>query len=159
MSNKVEDASDIRAIKNSITRGSASQVEKATHSDTKTEARVQKTNITRIGPAAKLLITEYGLDASTLNASGPYGTLLKRDVLSAIKSGKVSKKPASYKEKASTSSQSHQQVVGSHESESHLKQSDTYEDLPNSQIRKVGPLNFQLNMNKVLRVYDSLIPF
>lgn len=84
-----------------------------------------------------MLIAEYGLDAPTLNATGPYGTLLKGDVLSAIKSGKLSPKPASSKEKA-LSSQSHQQVAASQESKSDLKKSDAYEDFPNSQIRKVG---------------------
>lgn len=113
----------------------------ATQHDTKSEVKAQKSNTRRISPAAKLLITEYGLEASTLNASGPHGTLLKGDVLSAIKSGKLSPKPVSPKEKAS-SSQSHQQVAASLE-KSALKQSDAYEDFPNSQIRKVGPLNFE----------------
>ncbi|TKY51706.1 Dihydrolipoyllysine-residue acetyltransferase [Spatholobus suberectus] len=131
----VEDASDIAAIKNSVSSSSTNQ-QKATQRDTKSEVKAQKKNIARIGPAAKLLITEYGLDASTLNATGPYGTLLKGDVLSAIKSGKLSPKPASSKEKAS-SSQSHQQVAASQESKSDLKPSDAYEDFPNSQIRKV----------------------
>lgn len=89
-----------------------------------------------------MLILEYGLDASTLNASGPHGTLLKGDVLAAIKSGKLSPKPA-YKEKAS-SSESHRQVAVSQKPMSHLEQSDAFEDLPNSQIRKVVPLDFQL---------------
>ncbi|KAL2949444.1 hypothetical protein AAZX31_20G176200 [Glycine max] len=94
----VEDASDIEAIMNSVSRSSTNQ-QKAPQRDTKSEAKAQKNNIIRISPAAKLLITEYGLDASTLNATGPYGTLLKGDVLSAIKSGKLSPKPASSKEK------------------------------------------------------------
>ncbi|KAG4910826.1 hypothetical protein JHK82_056839 [Glycine max] len=131
----VEDASDIEAIMNSVSRSSTNQ-QKAPQRDTKSEAKAQKNNIIRISPAAKLLITEYGLDASTLNATGPYGTLLKGDVLSAIKSGKLSPKPASSKEKVS-SFQSHQQVAASQESKSDLKLSDAYEDFPNSQIRKV----------------------
>ncbi|XP_061349335.1 dihydrolipoyllysine-residue acetyltransferase component 1 of pyruvate dehydrogenase complex, mitochondrial [Gastrolobium bilobum] len=132
----VEDASDIEAIKSSISSSSASQPEKATPRDTKSEVKAQKSNTKRISPAAKLLITEYGLDASTLNASGPYGTLLKGDVLSAIKYGKLSPKPTSFKEKASPS-QSHQQVVASQQSKPDSKQQDAYEDFPNSQIRKV----------------------
>ncbi|KAG4908186.1 hypothetical protein AAZX31_20G176200 [Glycine max] len=131
----VEDASDIEAIMNSVSRSSTNQ-QKAPQRDTKSEAKAQKNNIIRISPAAKLLITEYGLDASTLNATGPYGTLLKGDVLSAIKSGKLSPKPASSKEKVS-SFQSHQQVAASQESKSDLKLSDAFEDFPNSQIRKV----------------------
>lgn len=131
----VEDASDIEAVKNSISSSSANQKEKATQHGTKSEVKAQKNITTRISPAAKLLIMEYGLDASTLNATGPHGTLLKGDVLSAIKSGKLSPKPASSKEKAS-SSQSHQ-VVASQELKHDLKQSDAYEDFPNTQIRKV----------------------
>ncbi|KAH1230263.1 Dihydrolipoyllysine-residue acetyltransferase component 1 of pyruvate dehydrogenase complex, mitochondrial [Glycine max] len=130
----VEDASDIEAIKNSVS--SSTNQQKAPQRGTKSEVKAQKNNITRISPAAKLLIAEYGLDAPTLNATGPYGTLLKGDVLSAIKSGKLSPKPASSKEKA-LSSQSHQQVAASQESKSDLKKSDAYEDFPNSQIRKV----------------------
>lgn len=74
-----------------------------------------------------------------MKASGPHGTLLKGDVLSAIKSGKISPKSAS-KEKA-PSSQSHQQVAASQDSKSLPKQSDAFEDFPNSQIRKVDSLN------------------
>ncbi|XP_028776831.1 dihydrolipoyllysine-residue acetyltransferase component 1 of pyruvate dehydrogenase complex, mitochondrial-like [Neltuma alba] len=131
----VEDASDVEAVKNSVRSSSASQQEKTTHHDTRSEGGAQKTNARRISPAAKLLILEHGLDASTLKASGPYGTLLKGDVLSVIKSGKISPQLAS-KENA-PSSQSHQQVAASQDSKSPLKQSDAFEDLPNSQIRKV----------------------
>ncbi|KAK7268450.1 hypothetical protein RIF29_21148 [Crotalaria pallida] len=132
----VEDANDIEAVKSSVSSSSTTQQEKATQRETKSEVKAQKSNATRISPAAKLLITEYGLDASTLNSSGPHGTLLKGDVLSAIKSGKLSPRPAS-KEKAPSSSQSHQQVAASQVSKSDLKQADSYEDFPNSQIRKV----------------------
>ncbi|XP_020966051.1 dihydrolipoyllysine-residue acetyltransferase component 1 of pyruvate dehydrogenase complex, mitochondrial isoform X5 [Arachis ipaensis] len=134
----VEDAGDIEAVKNSSGSRSASKNEQTTKHDTKTEVKPQKTSSKRISPAAKLLISEYGLDASTINASGPHGTLLKGDVLSAIKSGKLTPKPYSAKEKASPS-QSHQQSAASPESKSASasKQSDAYEDLPNSQIRKV----------------------
>ncbi|BAT94571.1 Dihydrolipoyllysine-residue acetyltransferase component 1 of pyruvate dehydrogenase [Vigna angularis] len=131
----VEDESDIEAIKNSVNSSSTNQ-QKAPQHDTKSEVKAQKTKIARISPAAKLLIAEYGLDASTLNATGHYGTLLKGDVLSEIKSGKLSPKPVSPKEKV-LSSQSHQQVAASRESKSNLGQSDSYEDFPNSQIRKV----------------------
>lgn len=129
-------------MKNSVTSSSASQKEKTIDHDSRSETVAHKTKAKRISPAAKLLIMEYGLDASTLKASGPYGTLLKGDVLAAIKSGKASPKPAS-NEKAS-SFQSRQQDAASQESRSHLKQTDTFEDFPNSQIRKVCPINFQL---------------
>ncbi|KAK2436089.1 protein trichome birefringence [Trifolium repens] len=131
----VVDAGDIEVVKNSISSSSVDQKEKATQHGTKSEVKTKKNNTARINPAAKLLIMEYGLDASTLNATGPHGTLLKGDVLSAIKSGKLSPKPDSSKAKASSSSQSHQ-VAASQESKSNLKQSNVYEDFPNSQIRK-----------------------
>ncbi|KAL7184811.1 hypothetical protein ACSBR2_026867 [Camellia fascicularis] len=112
--------------------------EKPTHHDTRSEAREQKANFNRISPSAKLLITEHGLDASLIMASGPRGTLLKGDVLAAIKSGKASPKTSS-KEKISQTPQIHPQTShsASPESKSHLQQPDSYEDFPNSQIRKV----------------------
>ncbi|KAJ7974964.1 Dihydrolipoamide acetyltransferase component of pyruvate dehydrogenase complex [Quillaja saponaria] len=133
----VEDSNDIEAVKNSVTL-SSSQQEKTTQHDTEGEVRAHKSSIARISPSAKLLIAEYGLDTSTLKASGFHGTLLKGDVLAAIKSGKISSKPASSKEKTPPSSRSSvQSSPASQESSSHFKQSDAFEDLPNSQIRKV----------------------
>ena len=43
-----------------------------------------KASVARISPSAKLLITEYGLDLSSLKASGSHGTLLNPHVLAAI---------------------------------------------------------------------------
>ncbi|QHO39890.1 dihydrolipoyllysine-residue acetyltransferase component 1 of pyruvate dehydrogenase complex, mitochondrial [Arachis hypogaea] len=150
----VEDAGDIEVVKNSSGSRSASKNEQITKHDTKTEVKPQKTSSKRISPSAKLLISEYGLDASTINASGPHGTLLKGNALSAIKSGKLTPKPYSAKEKASPS-QSHQQFAASPESKSASasKQSDAYEDLPNSQIRKVGLMNFLLNKRKAPQIF------
>ncbi|RYR78175.1 hypothetical protein Ahy_A01g002912 isoform D [Arachis hypogaea] len=150
----VKDAGDIEVVKNSSGSRSASKNEQITKHDTKTEVKPQKTSSKRISPSAKLLISEYGLDASTINASGPHGTLLKGNVLSAIKSGKLTPKSYSAKEKASPS-QSHQQSAASPESKSASasKQSDAYEDLPNSQIRKVGLMNFLLNKRKAPQIF------
>lgn len=134
----VEDQNDIETIKTSVSGGSEVKEEKPTHHDTRSEAREQKANFNRISPSAKLLITEHGLDASLIMASGPRGTLLKGDVLAAIKSGKASPKTSS-KEKISQTPQIHPQTShsASPESKSHLQQPDSYEDFPNSQIRKV----------------------
>ncbi|XLS71575.1 hypothetical protein HN51_028440 [Arachis hypogaea] len=150
----VEDAGDIEVVKNSSGSRSASKNEQITKHETKTEVKPQKTSSKRISPSAKLLISEYGLDASTINVSGPHGTLLKGNVLSAIKSGKLIPKPYSAKKKASPS-QSHQQSAASPESKSASasKQSDAYEDLPNSQIRKVGLMNFLLNKRKAPQIF------
>ncbi|KAL7215267.1 hypothetical protein ACSBR1_027433 [Camellia fascicularis] len=134
----VEDQNDIETIKTSVSGGSEVKEEKPTHHDTRSEAREQKANFNRISPSAKLLITEHGLDASLIMASGPRGTLLKGDVLAAIKSGKASPKTSS-KEKISQTPQIHPQTShsASPESKSHLHQPDSYEEFPNSQIRKV----------------------
>lgn len=131
---KVEDEDDIETVRASISGGEVKE-EKLTQHEARSEPRAQKTGFKRISPSAKLLITEHGLDASSITASGPRGTLLKGDVLGAIKSGKASPK-TSFKDQ---SPRIHPQtsLPTSPESKSHLKQSDSYEDLPNSQIRKV----------------------
>ena len=96
------------------------------------EVKVQKSSFARISPSAKLLIAQHKLDASSIMASGAHGTLLKSDVLTAIKSGTGATKSSSSEPKT-TSSQS-----ATHTSlSSELQQSDSYEDLPNTQIRKV----------------------
>ncbi|KAG5557153.1 hypothetical protein RHGRI_007425 [Rhododendron griersonianum] len=130
----VEDEDDIETVRASISGGEVKK-EKPTQHEARSEPRAQKTGFKRISPSAKLLITEHGLDASSITASGPRGTLLKGDVLGAIKSGKASPK-TSFKDQ---SPRIHPQtsLPASPESKSHLKQSDSYEDLPNSQIRKV----------------------
>ncbi|KAI8563525.1 hypothetical protein RHMOL_Rhmol03G0117400 [Rhododendron molle] len=130
----VEDEDDIETVRASISGGEVKE-EKPTQHEARNEPRAQKTGFKRISPSAKLLITEHGLDASSITASGPRGTLLKGDVLGAIKSGKASPKTL-FKDQ---SSQIHPRtsLPASPESKSHLKQSDSYEDLPNSQIRKV----------------------
>ncbi|XAR52295.1 Dihydrolipoyllysine-residue acetyltransferase [Bertholletia excelsa] len=134
----VEDQNDIEIVKTSVNGGMGSKEEKPKTHDTRSEARVQKTSFSRISPSAKLLIMEHGLDPSSITASGPRGTLLKGDVLAAMKSGKASSKPSSI-EKKSQSPQTHPQtsVLESTISKSHSKQADSYEDLQNSQIRKV----------------------
>ncbi|KAK3228413.1 hypothetical protein Dsin_000294 [Dipteronia sinensis] len=135
----VEDPDDIETVKNSVISGSEVKGETPTQHDSKDENRVQKGSFTKISPSAKLLISEYGLDTSSLKASGPYGTLLKGDVLSAIKSGKLSPKSSSPAEKIAPSPRSHPQssTVASSESKTQSQQSDSFEDLPNSQIRKI----------------------
>ncbi|KAJ6727356.1 PYRUVATE DEHYDROGENASE PROTEIN X COMPONENT MITOCHONDRIAL [Salix purpurea] len=129
----VEDLNDIEAVKTSASSSSGRKVkeEKSTHHGSKAEASKAEGNFKKISPTAKLLISEYGLDASSLHASGPYGTLLKSDVLAAIKSGKGRK--SSTKEKGAPPSQKSPQpsTIPSPES----KQSDSFEDLPNTQIR------------------------
>ena len=91
--------------------------------------------MSRISPAAKLLIKEHGLDVSSLRASGPRGTLLKGDVLAALKSGSISIPAKEQKAPATPSSQPTRNAQAQPATTS--QKADTYEDIPNSQIRKV----------------------
>lgn len=84
------------------------------------------------------MILEHGLEASSIEASGPYGTLLKSDVVAAIASGKTSKKSVSTEKKQpSKENISKSSSVSRPESKSSVTPSNDYEDFPNSQIRKV----------------------
>lgn len=137
MFGKVEDAADLETVKNSVSVGSSVKEEKPIHQDTKHESgAVKTTSVLRISPAAKMLILEHGLDKSSLRASGAHGTLLKGDVLAAIKSGIGSSKVSS-KEKAPSSPQAHTKIASASADSRSLKQID-FEEFPNSQIRKVG---------------------
>ncbi|KAF3434129.1 hypothetical protein FNV43_RR25232 [Rhamnella rubrinervis] len=127
----VEDAADVDVVKNAISSCSGLKEEKPDGNNIKNEVEAKKSAFTRISPSAKVLITEHGIDISSVKASGPHGTLLKGDVLDAIKSGNKSSKVPSSKEKTVPS------PTTSTETKSHLQQSDAFEDLPNSQIRKV----------------------
>ncbi|XP_050280257.1 callose synthase 3-like isoform X2 [Quercus robur] len=69
----VEDPADIETVNNSVCSGSEIKEAKPTHRDDGNEAKAQKTSVARISPSAKLLITEYGLDLSSLKASGSHG--------------------------------------------------------------------------------------
>ncbi|PRQ58677.1 putative dihydrolipoyllysine-residue acetyltransferase [Rosa chinensis] len=133
----VEDAADLETVKNGVSVGSSVKKEKPIHHDTKHESgAVKTTSVKRISPAAKNLILEHGLDTSSLRASGAHGTLLKGDVLAAIKSGTGSSKVSSSKEKAPSSSQAHIKIAPASPESRSLQQTD-FEEFPNSQIRKV----------------------
>lgn len=137
---KVEDLEEIKNIPADIPKrdeikeeGSAQVVEE--------KESTQSTSFSRISPSAKLLITEYGLEASSLQASGPRGTLLKGDVLEAIKFGKGSKQVSKpLQENASASAPIPQTAAHTvPRPVSSSPATDTYEDLPTSQIRKASP--------------------
>ncbi|XP_062091898.1 dihydrolipoyllysine-residue acetyltransferase component 1 of pyruvate dehydrogenase complex, mitochondrial isoform X2 [Humulus lupulus] len=135
----VEDLADLESVKNSVSSGSSVKEEKPIHHDVRKETGAQKTSVKRVSPSAKLLIIEHGLDISLLEASGSLGTLLKGDVLAAIKSGVGSTKTSS-KEKTSLAPQSHQNQTPRApppESSSYSEKPDSFEDFPNSQVRKV----------------------
>ena len=135
---KVEDQNDIEAVKASVGSGSVVKKQEPRNHESKSDVREHKSGFTKISPSAKLLISEYGLDASSLKASGPHGTLLKGDVLAAIKSGKLSSKISSYEKKKQSPQTSPQKSSSARpESKTHPQQSDSFEDLPNTQIRKV----------------------
>ncbi|GKU91611.1 hypothetical protein SLEP1_g5464 [Rubroshorea leprosula] len=135
----VEDPETIETVKTSVGSSSEVKKEEVTHHDSKNEVGEQKSGFKRISPSAKLLIAEYGLDASSIKASGLHGTLLKGDVLAAVKSGKASSKISSSHDKGTSSPQTQpkKSAPALLESKSSLLQLDSFEDLPNTQIRKV----------------------
>ncbi|KAI3470562.1 hypothetical protein Pfo_027225 [Paulownia fortunei] len=135
----VEDPNDLEAIKTSVSGDLSVKDEKPVQRSTPKDIENQKSSFNRISPAAKLLIKEHGLDASSIVATGPRGTLLKGDVIAAIKSGKGFSKLSESKENSSSSSPvlPHTSSSASVGSKSIVQQLDAYEDLPNSQIRKV----------------------
>ncbi|XP_049372349.1 dihydrolipoyllysine-residue acetyltransferase component 1 of pyruvate dehydrogenase complex, mitochondrial isoform X1 [Solanum verrucosum] len=135
----VEDENDIEAVRTSISGNNVVKEEKPVRHDVTAEVRTQTTGFSRISPAAKVLITEHGLDASSIPASGPRGTLLKGDVLAALKSGKGSSDNSSVGKATPSPPQVNQQatLTKSLGLKSDGQQNDAYEDLPNSQIRKV----------------------
>lgn len=142
----------MEVVKNAVFSGSAVKEEKPIHQDTRDATRSEKTSVKRISPAAKLLITEHGLDTSSLKASGAHGTLLKGDVLAAIKSG-LGSTIVSSKEKTAPSAQVHPKTSAPASTESRSsKQTDSFEDFPNSQIRKVGFIDLivRLGQNNLL---------
>ncbi|KAL6894293.1 hypothetical protein ACP4OV_008391 [Aristida adscensionis] len=133
----VEDLEDIKAIPADASFGGEQKEKSAESAPQSNVANVseQSSTVNRISPAAKLLIKEHGLDASSLRASGPRGTLLKGDVLAALKSGVTS---SSSKEKKAPGAPSSQPTRDSQaQSASTSQKTDTYEDIPNTQIRKV----------------------
>lgn len=130
----VEDLDDIEHVKNSLGSGLV-QEEKPVHEKPRAEVNPGKSNFSRISPSAKMLITEHGLDLSSLRASGAHDTLLKGDVLAAIKSGKAS--PSIPKDKKPSTEILPKSTAKTAETSAHVKQSDSFEDLPNSQIRKI----------------------
>ncbi|XP_073019851.1 dihydrolipoyllysine-residue acetyltransferase component 1 of pyruvate dehydrogenase complex, mitochondrial-like isoform X3 [Primulina eburnea] len=134
----VEDPNDIEAVKTSVNGGSSVKDEKPVPKSTSKNIEMEKTSFNRISPAAKILIAEHGLDTSLIAASGPRGTLLKGDVLAAMKSGKGSTK-ISESQKSSPSPTTQPQTSSSTSVglKSIVQQTDAYKDLPNSQIRKV----------------------
>ncbi|XP_074311284.1 dihydrolipoyllysine-residue acetyltransferase component 1 of pyruvate dehydrogenase complex, mitochondrial [Silene latifolia] len=128
----VESSEDVETVMASYGKSVKANVEKPVTQPTKREDKEKKIRISRISPSAKLLISEFGLDASSLNPSGPRGTLLKGDVLAAIKSGQGSSKAVIPPKKQSPSPK-----IQSPSTTSVSADSYSYEDLPNSQIRKV----------------------
>ncbi|XXG62929.1 hypothetical protein AAC387_Pa05g1215 [Persea americana] len=138
----VEDSEDIKNVPTTLSSASDNEEEKSTHGDVGNRERTPQTSYSRISPSAKLLIAEFGLDTTSLKASGPRGTLLKGDVLAAIKSGMgLSRASNSSREKKSLSESTLSPQPTPHTSPSRPRSPtltvDAHEDFPNSQIRKV----------------------
>ncbi|CAN8278875.1 unnamed protein product [Cochlearia groenlandica] len=152
----VEDAESIEAIKSSATGGSEVETEKQTPHSVVDKSKGKKAGFTKISPAAKLLILEHGLEASSIESSGPFGTLLKSDVVAAIASGKTSKTSApTEKKQPSKENLSKSSSISPHESKSSVSQSDSYEDFPNSQIRKIIAKRLLESKQKIPHLYLS----
>ncbi|XP_050210313.1 dihydrolipoyllysine-residue acetyltransferase component 1 of pyruvate dehydrogenase complex, mitochondrial [Mercurialis annua] len=133
----VENPDDIEIVRTSVSGSMEAKEEILVQHDSKDETQEGKGSFTKISPTAKLLISEYGLDTSMLRASGPHGTLLKTDVLAAIKSGKGSASKSTPKEKAAPSPQKGPQASTKSLPGSQPQQSESFEDFPNTQIRKI----------------------
>uniref|UniRef100_A0A0E0HRD4 Dihydrolipoamide acetyltransferase component of pyruvate dehydrogenase complex n=1 Tax=Oryza nivara TaxID=4536 RepID=A0A0E0HRD4_ORYNI len=133
----VEDLEDIKNIPADASFGGEQKEQSIATEAQKVEmdAAKESSKITRISPAAKLLIKEHRLDQSVLNASGPRGTLLKGDVLAALKLGASSSSTKQKNAPAAPSSQPTHDFQA--QSVTIPQQNDAYEDIPNSQIRKV----------------------
>jgi pyruvate dehydrogenase E2 component (dihydrolipoamide acetyltransferase) len=151
----VEEIDDIKSIPADTSFGGEQQEEQSTKSTPQTDvANVseQSSVVSRISPAAKLLIKEHGLDMSSLRASGPRGTLLKGDVLAALKSGTIS---SSAKEKKAPAAPSSQPTRDSQAQPATTSQkADTYEDIPNTQIRKVLFLILSTIVDIVINIFS-----
>ncbi|KAL4557391.1 hypothetical protein LXL04_035567 [Taraxacum kok-saghyz] len=133
----VEDQADVEKVKSSSFSGdkAAKEAPPPQHATRDDESKVHKSIFSRISPSAKILIAEHKLDASLIMASGIRGTLTKSDVLTAIKSGTGGKKSSS--SETVTPPKSQPQSHASLSVSSQVQESDSYEDIPNTQIRKV----------------------
>jgi len=86
----------------------------------------------KVGPSVRKLLIESGLDISQIQGTGPRGMVLKGDVLAAMKSGT---KPQVKKAGAPAPTASKKGAPG--KSLEATGSPLSYEDIPNTQIRKV----------------------
>ncbi|KAJ7559308.1 hypothetical protein O6H91_04G079000 [Diphasiastrum complanatum] len=87
----------------------------------------------RIGPSVRRLLAESGIDASSINPTGPHGILVKADVLAAVKSG-VKSVSVSKAEKPIPSPPASKPISTTLPT---APTAATYDDVPTTQIRKV----------------------
>lgn len=96
----------------------------------------------RIGPAVKKLLAESGLDASQIQGTGPRGIIVKGDVLAAVKGGMKPQAGEPVIDDAAKKDTLPSKVSSKAPSKTLSKApaphtSLSFEDIPNSQIRKV----------------------
>jgi pyruvate dehydrogenase E2 component (dihydrolipoamide acetyltransferase) len=92
----------------------------------------------RIGPAVKKLLSESGLDASQIRGTGPRGIIVKGDVLAAVKSGMKPQAGGPAKSAAAKSPAAKKDAPPKAPSKAPAPDTPlSFEDIPNSQIRKV----------------------
>lgn len=116
----------------------------------------------KVGPSVRKLLIESGLDISQMQGTGPRGMVLKGDVLAAMKSGM---KPQAKKAGAPAPTASKKGAPG--KSLEATGSPLSYEDIPNTQIRKVFSalhLAYQTDFQtytwiliKFGKVYSSLV--
>ncbi|KAL2653614.1 hypothetical protein R1flu_021742 [Riccia fluitans] len=89
----------------------------------------------RVGPSVRRYLAESGLDAASLQGSGPHGMILKGDVLKAMKTGPTKTKSSSA---SPTPSKPPASATSAAKSPALTSSSDLgYTDTPTTQIRKI----------------------
>lgn len=103
----------------------------------------------RLGPSVRKLLVESGIDVATLKGTGPGGSVVKGDVLAAMKSGSKRGKHLEPKKAEKVSSPVISKGISPPSS------SISYEDLPTSQIRKVIAKRLLESKNGIPHLYLS----
>ncbi|KAG0558778.1 hypothetical protein KC19_10G053700 [Ceratodon purpureus] len=103
----------------------------------------------RLGPAVKKLLSESGLDASQIQGTGPRGILVKGDVLAAVKGGMKPQAGGPVKSAPAKKDEPSKAPSKAPATDSPL----SFEDIPNSQIRKIIAKRLLESKNGVPHAY------
>lgn len=157
----VENAEDIASAKNIYL--SVTDSGKSSEKDEKAGVSVQDSYISshpsrqRLGPSVRKLLSESGIDVTSLIGTGPGGSVVKGDVLAAMRSGSKPAKAAESKTVVEpVQSVTRTSPVPKLSSEALLASSSpAYEDFPTSQIRKVIAKRLLESKNGIPHLYLS----